>query len=229
MLQALAAFGDRVGMAQTYGQAEAPATIAVLSERDHRAALAGRAELLGSVGRPYSYTDVMIVDEAGTECAPDETGEVAVRSPMVATWRWLDGRVQPLRPPGHDHRTGDLGHFLPGGYLHLDGRRNEMLISGGYNVYPAEVERVLVAHELVEEACVVGVPDREWGDRVNAVLVLKRDAADGDLESILDHCRHHLARYKVPKELRITDVLPVTAAGKVSRRDARRIHFDAPA
>jgi len=220
--RALDTFGPRVRMSQTYGQTEAPAVMTLLSEDDHELARAGRTDLLGSVGRPYSFTDILILDDDGNPGAPGRSGEIAVRAPFVAEHRWLDGELVPLRSKGQVHRTGDMGHFEDG-YLFLDGRRNEMLISGGYNVYPLDVERALLTHPVVEQACVVGLPDREWGDRVVAVVVLKPEADPASAPTVLvDHCKERLARYKVPKAVLVVEGLPLTAAGKISRPDVKQ-------
>lgn len=221
--RALEAFGPGVRMAQTYGQTEAPAVMTLLSEDDHELARAGRTDILSSVGRPYSFTDIMVLDDAGEPCSPGQSGEIAVRAPFVANQRWLDGKLVPLRLDSQVHRTGDMGHFEDGN-LFIDGRRNEMLISGGYNVYPLEVERTLLAHPLVEQACVVGLEDLEWGDRVVAVVVLKTDSDPVSAPSaIRDYCKERLARYKVPKEILVTHDLPLTAAGKVSRPGVKQM------
>jgi fatty-acyl-CoA synthase len=213
-------------MGQTYGQCEAPAVISRLSAADHELARAGQSDLLRSNGRPYSAVDVAILGEDGTPCSPGEVGEVAVRSPIIANWRWIDSRPQLLRPDGGAHKTGDLGHLSEDGILFLDGRMNDVLVSGGYNVYPVEVERALTAHPAVSQACVVGVHDAEWGDKVCAAVVLQ-PGADGEKEAaeILGFAKSRLSTYKVPKALRVVDQLPVTAANKVSRPRTKEAFF----
>jgi fatty-acyl-CoA synthase len=229
--EALRILGDRVGMAQTYGQAEAPATITRLNAAEHALARAGRDELLSSIGRPYSFTDVLILDEQNRPCLPGVSGEIAVRSPILSSWFWKDGELQPLRPDGSDHRTGDVGRIDQEGFVFLEGRRSEMLITGGYNVFPADVERVIASHPLVEQACVVGVPDPEWGDRICAAVILKNGLAVSEahaIEEILEKCRALLAGYKIPKAIKIVSEFPTTAAAKVSRREVRKAYFNVP-
>jgi fatty-acyl-CoA synthase len=224
--RALDVLGEKVAMGQTYGQCEAPAVISRLSAADHELARAGQSDLLRSIGRPYSAVDVAILHEDGTPCLPGEVGEVAVRSPIVANWRWTNSRPEPLRPDGAVHKTGDLGHLSGDGTLFLDGRMNDVLVSGGYNVYPVEVERALTAHPAVSEACVVGVHDAEWGDKVCAAVVLKAGVdSEQQVTEILSFAKSRLSTYKVPKVLRVVDQLPVTAANKVSRRGTKEAFF----
>jgi fatty-acyl-CoA synthase len=230
---ALVTLGPTVAMAQTYGQCEAPAVIATLTAADHERIRAGWGDMLNAVGRPYAFTDVVIVDGDGRECPTGVSGEVTVRSAIVADWTWRHGAPHALRPSGQAHRTGDLGRLTAEGLLVLEGRMNDVLVSGGYNVYPIEVERVLTDHPDVEEACVVGVPHPEWGESVCAAIVLKSGALKSSpadeacIADILGFARVRLARYKVPKLLKIVDRLPLTAANKVSRSQTRKDYFDA--
>lgn len=168
------------------------------------------------VGRPVAGVRIRAVGPDGEDLPAGEIGELAVWSP----WRMMTYRGQ--APEGASElpdgglRTGDLGYLDPDGYLHLTGRLKEMIKSGGENIYPAEVEEVLTAHPGVHDAAVYGVPDDEWGEQVQAAVVLRKgiNISPDDLRR---HCRAKLAGYKVPKRFEIMDELPVTGSMKVDR------------
>jgi acyl-CoA synthetase (AMP-forming)/AMP-acid ligase II len=158
--------------------------------------------------------EVRILREDGGAAAAGETGEIAVRGPIVSPGYW--GRHAPRA--GGWHATGDLGRIDARGYLEVVGRKSEMIITGGENVSPAEVERVLLAHPKVLEAAVAGSADPRWGERVVAAVVPRTGASltAGDLA---DHCRRHLAAYKVPRAIALVSALPRNALGKLLRRE----------
>lgn len=211
---------DRFGpiLSQTYGQTEAPATVSALTVEDHRRAMNGERHLLRSAGRPYSTVDVRIVDGEGRELPAGETGEVCVRGPMTMSRYWeRDG--SPVDDAGYV-RTGDVGYLDAESYLYLVDRSRDVIICGGYNVYPREVEEVLYTHPGVSEVVVVGLPDAEWGDRVVAAVVPR---GTPDLTELLRHCRDRLSTYKVPREIRLVESLPKTAAGKQLRREVAEV------
>jgi acyl-CoA synthetase (AMP-forming)/AMP-acid ligase II len=225
---ALAAFGPSVSFGQTYGQTEVPATITRLTAADHERIRAGATELTSSVGRPYSFTDVMICDPGGAPVRPGSDGEVWVNSPLIAQWRWTGSAVTRVHEPGRSHATGDIGHLDADGYLYLTGRAKDLLITGGYNVYPAEIEKVLLTHPAVKDACVVGISDDTWGDMICAAVTLNTGADGADAAALIEHCRAHSASYRVPKRIEIVPTLPLTSAGKVSRADTKRLYFAQP-
>jgi acyl-CoA synthetase (AMP-forming)/AMP-acid ligase II len=216
--QAIGVFG-RV-FTQNYGQSEVPLTICCLQKEEH--VTDGRPEevaLLASVGRPYSMVRLKVLDEAGGEVPPGTEGEIVVQSdhamigylkrPEETAAKLIDGWIH----------TGDIGR-IENGYVYLMGRKGEMIISGGLNVYPTEVEQVINEHPAVEEACVFGVPDEKWQEAVKAVVVLKAGSTAEEAE-IIDFCRSRLAGYKRPQSIQFLDHLPKNAQGKVLRRELR--------
>jgi fatty-acyl-CoA synthase len=209
------------GFTQTYGSASAPATISSLNERVHEAERANPGKRLRSVGRPYSTADVQIVDGAG-RCVPEgEVGEVSVAGAFVTDGFWNDPDESAKAVRDGRAYTGDLG-YLEESYLYLVGRQNDLINSGGFNVYPAEVERVLISAPGVADAVVTAVPDPEWGEKVVSAVVLK-PGAEVSAEQILDHVREQLAGYKCPRYLHFVDALPQTPNAKVDRKATRRI------
>ena len=226
---AMELFGDR--LAQIYGQGESPMTITALSKFHHADRSHPRhAERLASVGLPHSVVQVTIRDEDGHELPAGEVGEVCVRGDVVMTGYWNDAeasaralrRGQPPRGQESDVWlwTGDLGALDDDGFLTLKDRSKDLIVSGGSNIYPREVEEVLLAHPAVAEACVVGRPDREWGESVVA-FVVPRGIAPQPAE--LDRfCLEHIARFKRPKDYRFVERLPKNNYGKVLKTELRR-------
>lgn len=206
---------------QRYGSTEAGGQATILTPADHRAAVAGDEGLLASCGRETPLAEIRIVGEDGTDLPIGETGEIVIRSDMVAAgyWNRPDPTAETFRPSGL--WTGDLGRLDERGYLYIAGRKTDMIISGGFNVYPAEIERVIAQHPGVDLVTVVGVPDPEWGETPVAVVV-RRGAADPGLEEALRrHCRGQLAGYKQPRRFEFRDELPLGPAGKILKREVR--------
>lgn len=176
----------------------------------------------GSIGRPAPDTEVRIVDvETGTRDLPDgEAGEVVVRGPQVMAgyWRAPEETARVLRD-GWLH-TGDIGYRDAAGYFYLIDRKKDLVIAGGFNVYPREVEEALFRHPGILEAVVIGVPDPYRGETVKAFVVL-RPAATLDAEAVIAHCRQHLAAYKVPRLVEFRSALPKSGVGKYLRRELR--------
>ncbi len=196
-----------VVLAQGYGQTET-SILCCLAARDS-------IRHAGSVGRAVGHCELRIANERGATVAPGVEGEILVRGPIVMLGYWR--RPEETEAAGSDgwHRTGDLGVMDAEGFVTLVGRRNELFISGGENVYPAEVERVLEQHGNVSEVAVVGVRDERWGEtgRAYVVPVLR----PLDVEELRAWARQRLAGYKVPSEVVIVDELPRTASGKVQK------------
>jgi long-chain acyl-CoA synthetase len=215
---AMEVLGDR--LAQIYGQGESPMTITTLSKFHHGDAAHPRhAERLASVGTPHSVVEVSIRDAHGGALPADEVGEICVRGDVVMRgyWRNPEATASALRDGWL--WTGDLGALDADGFLTLKDRSKDLIVSGGSNIYPREVEEVLLAHPAVAEACVVGRPDREWGEVVIA-FVVARGAAPPVAE--LDRlCLDHIARFKRPKEYRFVDRLPKNNYGKVVKAELR--------
>jgi acyl-CoA synthetase (AMP-forming)/AMP-acid ligase II len=197
----------------------------VLTPEDHRRALAGHEHLLGSIGRPAFGVDLRLCDDGGREVPDGEVGEIVTRSDAV-----MDGYLD--RPA--DTATvladgwfagGDLAYRDAEGYLYLSGRKSDMIIRGGENVYPVEIEDVLGGHPGVREVAVVGVPDEHWGEIVRAHVVLAPGARFDEAE-VRAHCRARLAGYKVPAEFVVQADLPRNAGGKVLKRELRGQRYD---
>ena len=206
-----------VPIRQGFGMTEVGVNCFSLPERD-------ALRKIGSIGFPNFYVDATVVDEDGEEVPPNMTGELLMRGPVVTPgyWRNPEATAEAIDDDGWFH-TGDLVEVDAEGYYYVVGRKHDMFISGGENVYPAEIESALYEHPSVDDAAVVGVPDEEWGE-VGAAFVVP----DGDLspEAVTGHCREHLAGYKVPKHVRMLDELPLGDSGKVDKA-ALREQFNA--
>lgn len=197
---------------QAYGLTEATALVAMLPP-----ALATAKPK--AAGRPVLHTELRIVDEDGTELPAGETGEILVRGPQVMAGYWGDDDATAAALAGGWLHTGDLGRLDEDGLLEIVDRKNDLIISGGLNVYPAEIERVLHEFPGMIEAAVVGVPDARWGEAA-AAIVRGAEPIDGD--AIVAHCRGLLADYKIPRRVVVvTEPLPRSMSGKVLRRELR--------
>ncbi|MCW4354713.1 AMP-binding protein [Hoyosella sp. YIM 151337] len=199
--------------AQLYGQAEAPLAITCLQPWEHT------PERLTSAGKPYTFVEVQVRSTDGTVLGPGEVGEVLTRGPhtMSQYWRRPEATAETIEPDGWLH-TGDIGRWDADGYLHLLDRRHDVIISGGFNVYPREVEDALLTHPAVVEAAVVGLPDDKWGERVAAAVVTRSDAQP---DEILEFCADRLAGFKRPRSLEIWPNIPTSPVGKSLRRQVR--------
>jgi fatty-acyl-CoA synthase len=203
--RAMDVFGDVVY--NLYGSTEvAYATIA--DPADLRAAP-------GTVGKPPLGTSVRIIDEAGQRVPDGSTGRIFVSNGQEFGG-YTGGGVKEV-VDGH-MSTGDVGHFDPDGRLFVDGRDDEMIVSGGENVFPREIEELLAAHEAIEEAAAIGVQDEEFGQRLRAFVVL-RSGHSLDADAVKDHVKQNLARYKVPRDVVFLDQLPRNPTGKVLKRE----------
>jgi acyl-CoA synthetase (AMP-forming)/AMP-acid ligase II len=213
--RALAVFGQV--FVQIYGQGESPMTITWLRRADHAC---DDAAVLGSVGTARTGMQVRVVGEDGRDLPAGATGEIICRGDavMAGYWRNPQGTAEALRQ-GWLY-TGDMGSLDPHGYLTLRDRSKDVMISGGSNIYPREVEEVLLTHPAVAEVCVLGIPDPEWGEAVAAFIVLApgTSASERDLDA---HCLERIARFKRPKRYVLTDALPKNSYGKVLRRTLR--------
>jgi fatty-acyl-CoA synthase len=196
-----------IPLVQGYGQTET--SILCCLDAEHAVSRAG------SVGRPVRYGEVRIADEAGRTQPPLVPGEVVVRGPILMLGYWRRPEETAASRLDGWLRTGDLAIADAEGFVTLVGRSKELYISGGENVYPAEVERVLETHPDVAEAAVVGVEDPEWGESGRAFLVPARRPLD--TEAVLAWARERLARYKLPREVVLVDELPRTASGKIQK------------
>lgn len=209
--KAMAAFGPI--FVQLYGQGEAPMTITGLRRRDH---LNADDAVLGSVGYPRSGVEVAVLAVDGNPAGVDEIGEIVCRGDVVMSGYWNNPAATSATLVGGWLHTGDMGSFDARGYLTLRDRSKDVVISGGSNIYPREVEEVLIEHPGVEEACVVGAPDEDWGEVVVAFIVgtAAQDALDA-------HLLDRIARFKRPKRYVYVDELPKNSYGKVLKRELR--------
>ena len=218
--QALRVFGPV--MAQCFGQAEAPALCTYLSPRDHLAPDGSPAgeEILSSCGYPTPLMDVRILDDDNVETAGEDRGEICVRGPLVMQgyYKRPDITAQTIID-GWLH-TGDIGFKDRAGRIHISDRKKDMIISGGFNIYPQEIEQVLWAHPAVQDCAVIGVPDPDWGEAVKAVVELNRDISAGE-EELLTWCKARLGSMRSPKSIDFIDQLPRSPNGKVLKRDVR--------
>jgi len=211
------------GLAQGYGQTEATHTVCVLTEDDHRRALEA-PHLLRSCGQPLVGVEARVADEGGTVLPTGEIGEVIVRSPNVMKGYWNQPQATAEAVRDGWLQTGDLGGFDDYGYLTLVDRKKDMIVSGGENVYSAEVENALAGHPDVLEAAAIAVPDTTMGERVHAVVVLSKGATASE-EDLRGHCRASIAGFKLPRSFEFIDELPKTAAGKVRKAELRAPHW----
>lgn len=216
-LAALDVFGPK--LSQVYGQGESPMTITGLNKRDHADTSHPRyLERLGSVGTARSVVDVA-VGESGRSLAPGEIGEVLVRGDVVMTGYWEQPAATADALAGGWLHTGDVGSFDADGFLTLRDRSKDLIITGGNNVYPREVEEVLLKVPGVTEVAVVGRPDPEWGETIVAFVVApERTPLDSELDAA---CLAAMARYKRPREYRFVAALPKNSYGKVLKKELR--------
>jgi long-chain acyl-CoA synthetase len=215
-LAALDRFGPR--LAQIYGQGEAPMTITTLSKQDIAARDHPRwRERLVSAGKPYACVEVMIADAADNPVAPGEPGEILCRGVVMAGY-WQNDVATAVSLRGGWLHTGDVGVLDEEGYLLLKDRSKDLIISGGSNIYPREVEEVLLTHDAVREVSVIGRPDREWGEVVVAYVVGEVPAAE--LDAL---CLARIARFKRPKDYVFVDALPKNNYGKILKTELRAL------
>ncbi|MDQ2955123.1 MAG: AMP-binding protein [Pseudomonadota bacterium] len=217
ILRALDRFGPR--LAQIYGQGECPMTITTLSKQD----IAGREhprwrKRLASAGLPYGCIEVMIADAEDNVVSPGETGEILCRGDVVMAGYWRNPEATAATLKGGWLRTGDVGAFDEEGYLTLKDRSKDLIISGGSNIYPREVEEILLKHDKVREVSVIGRPDGEWGEIVVAYVVGEAQAED--LDAL---CLSSIARFKRPKDYVFIDALPKNNYGKILKTELRNL------
>jgi len=173
-----------------------------------------------SVGLPFPNCAIKLLDQSGQEVGPEEIGELYTNSPFLFSGYWQGGRA--LAPPLRDgwFSAGDLARKDSEGFIHIVDRKGDMVISGGINIYPRQIEEVLYRHPHVAEAAVVGVPDERWGEHLRAFIVV-RDAETMDAESIISFCKTDLSSYKIPRDIVFVDTLPKNSNGKILKRALR--------
>jgi long-chain acyl-CoA synthetase len=206
---------------QVYGLTETTGSITQLDEHDP----VQRPGLLRSCGKPYPWVDIRIVDKEGVDVPDGAVGELWTRSPqnMLGYWNNPDATAATVTPDGW-LKTGDAGYRDGDGYIYLHDRVKDMIVSGGENVSPAEVENVLMTHPAVGDVAVIGVPDEKWGEAVKAVVVPAACAMPTEAE-LIAYARERLAGFKLPKSVDFTDVLPRTPSGKLLKRTLREPYW----
>ncbi len=202
---------------QYYGQTEAPLILTVLKPHEHLGEGPEVNKRLLSCGRAIPDVMIRILNEEGREVRPGEIGEIVVKSSqgMIGYWQAPELTQETIKD-GWIH-TRDMGYMDEQGYLYLVDRKSDMIITGGFNVYPREVEEILYQHPAVMEAAVVGVPDDIWGEAIKAFVVL-RSGHSATEEELISFCKERLASYKKPKSVKFVDSLPKSPVGKVVRR-----------
>ena len=210
------------GFVQQYGMTETCGMIVYLPPEDHDPK--GNARMR-SAGRPVPGLELKVADRDGVRLPANTVGEVMVKSvsTMLGYWKLEEATRKAIDADGW-FRTGDAGYMDDDGYLYIHDRVKDMIISGGENIYPAEVENALYGHPDVEEVAVIGVPDEKWGEAVKGVVVLK-EGASADENAILEFARQRIARFKVPKSLDFVEALPRNASGKVLKRQLREPYW----
>lgn len=213
---------------QAFGAGTEAGLQAVLSAADHRRALEGAEHLLESIGKPASNVDLRLCDDELNDVAPGEVGEIVTRSDMVMSGYLDNPRASADALAKGWFRAGDLARMDQDGYLYLSGRKKDMIIRGGENVYPIEIETVLFEHDAIKDVAVVGLPDEHWGETVAAFVVLEPGATTPTDRELAEFCRSRLARYKVPTSYLWVDTFPLNASGKVLKRELQARHSTAP-
>jgi len=207
----------KCGFVQLYGMTETTGAIVALPPEDHVEGL----ERMRSAGKALPGVELAILDACGNKLPPRQVGEIATRSSsnMVGYWNLPEATAQTLTTDGW-LRTGDAGYMDEDGYLYIHDRIKDMIISGGENIYPAEVESALSDHPDIAEAAVIGVPDDKWGEAVKAIVVMK-PGKTANATDIINFARERIAGYKTPKSVDFVEALPSNPSGKILRRNLR--------
>lgn len=207
----------KVKFVQAYGMTETSPVVTVLTSEQH----SPTSTKLDTVGVPMPHAEVRIVDEDDNDVPTGSTGQILTRGPHVMNGYWNQPETTAKALRGGWHHTGDAGWFDEDGFLHVAGRTAEMIISGGENIYPVEIENALTRHPAIADAAIIGVPDEHWGARVHAVVCLKPNQSV-TLQELDAHCRTLIAGYKCPRGLTIWDGgLPLTNVGKMDKAAMR--------
>jgi fatty-acyl-CoA synthase len=204
-----------VPLAQVYGSTETCPIAVYLKAGD-------AMRKVGSTGKAAAHCQLRIVDSQDADVKPGATGEILVRGDNVMSGYWQAPRATAAVLVDGWFHTGDMGHQDEEGYLYVDGRGKDMIISGGENIYPAEIENLLIESPDIAEASVIGRPDARWGEIVVAVVVPKADHRVSS-EQVMKLLEGRIARYKHPKEVIVVEALPKTALGKIRKEDVRQM------
>jgi acyl-CoA synthetase (AMP-forming)/AMP-acid ligase II len=210
----------QVGFSTGFGMTELAGNVMVLGSADHERAAAEGLDILGSVGRQMPLARVRVVDESGRDADAGVAGEILVKGDQVLTGYWGQPETTGAAFTEGWFHTGDVGRFDENGYLFIVDRKKDMILSGGENIYPREVEEALYGHPCVLDVAVIGTPDPTWGEKVVAVVCLRPgQAVEGG--ELIAFCRERIASYKKPKHVVFIDALPRNASGKVLKRELR--------
>jgi len=209
---------------QAYGMTETTAVLTYLMPEDHRRALAGETALLASAGRPLLGTELRIVDNNDATVPNGTIGEIVGRGPQIMSGYWnLPEQTEKALHGGWLH-TGDAGILDDDGYLYIQDRVKDMIVSGGENVYPREIEDVLFTHPAIADAAVIGIPSEQWGEEVKAIVV-RKDGCDLSADDILAFCKGKLGGYKRPRSVDFVAALPRNPSGKLLKKDLREPYW----
>jgi acyl-CoA synthetase (AMP-forming)/AMP-acid ligase II len=221
--RAIEVFGAR--FVQMYGMTETCGTVVNLSPADHDRALAGEPELLRSCGRASVGVEIKVMDTQGVEVANGEVGELWVHadSNMLGYYNLPEETAKNLTD-GWVH-TGDAGTKDDEGFIYLKDRIKDMVVSGGENIYPVEVENALAHHEAIVDVAVIGVPDEKYGEALLAFVVLKPDTTL-EVEEMIEFCREKIAGYKIPRQLEIIAEMPRNPSGKILKKELRKPYWE---
>jgi acyl-CoA synthetase (AMP-forming)/AMP-acid ligase II len=219
--EAIAAF--RCGFVQVYGMTETTGAVTYLPADDHT--LEGN-QRMRSAGKAMTGIKLEIRDTGGRALGPGETGEIWIHSPtrMNGYWNRPEATAETITPDGWV-RSGDAGFLDRDGFLYIQDRVKDMIVSGGENIYPAEVESAIYGHPAVAEVAVIAIPDARWGEAAKAIVVLK-PGAEASADSILAFARDRIASYKLPKSVDFVDSLPRNASGKILKRELRKPYWE---
>lgn len=208
-----------VAIRQGYGMTEVGPNLTSLHQND-------AVRKIGSIGRPNFYVQIRIVNEEGKDCLTNEPGELWLRGPMVTPGYWNNEimTAESFSSDGLWFKTGDMVRQDADQYLFVVDRIKNMYISGGENVYPAEIEKVLIRLPGVKECTVIGVKDEKWGETGKAFIVLETSTVPYSAETLKEYCRQHLAKFKVPAYFEFISELPKNDAGKIDKKQLRKMH-----
>jgi len=214
----------RCRFVQAYGLTETDGAVVLLPAEDHDPNGPNRHRL-EAAGPPMRGVELRIVAPDGTECGTGEVGEVWIRSPrnMVGYWNMPEATAAVITPDGW-FKSGDAGYLDADGYLYIHDRVKDMIISGGENVYPAEVENAIYGHPDVAEVAVIGVPSQRWGEEVKAIIVPKPGRTPRE-DDVIAWARERIAAFKAPKSIEVIEAFPRTATGKVLRRELKEKYW----
>ncbi|MBF6212668.1 long-chain fatty acid--CoA ligase [Nocardia puris] len=205
---------------QAYGMTELSPIATLLTAEDHR-----RPELRRAAGRAVAHAEVRVVDPDGNEVPRGTVGEIVVKGDNVMLGYWNKPEETAAAVVDGWMHTGDGGYMDEAGYVFVVDRLKDMIVTGGENVYSAEVENALAKHPAVAQCAVIGIPDADWGERVHAVVVLA-PGRTATAEELGTHCKSLIANYKIPRSVEFADALPLSGAGKILKRELRKPHWE---